>query len=130
MFEKASRKKLRFQTSKGLLTIEDLWDIPLKSQNGFSLDSIAKRLNRELRDEVEESFVDGKSSVRDLLELQFEIVKHIIAVRLQEAKDAQDKVLKQQKAAKIKDILARKEEDALANMTPEELTKMLNDLAA
>ena len=31
MFQKASRLKLRFDSPKGLLSVEDLWDLPLTS---------------------------------------------------------------------------------------------------
>lgn len=41
MFQQATRLKLRFSTSQGQLTVEDLWDIPLTSTRNASLDSIA-----------------------------------------------------------------------------------------
>ncbi len=41
MFEEASKLKLRFETTRGLVAVEDLWDIPLIGNNGFSLDILA-----------------------------------------------------------------------------------------
>ena len=41
LFEKASKMKLRFSTTKGVLSTEDLWDLSLES-----LDRIAKNLKR------------------------------------------------------------------------------------
>ena len=38
IFEKASKQKLRFVTSKGMISSEDLWDMSLQS-----LDIIAKK---------------------------------------------------------------------------------------
>ena len=57
LFEIASRNKLRVPTTKGDLTVEQLWDLPLKSANGLSLDSIAIALNKQLESKAT-SFVD------------------------------------------------------------------------
>ena len=81
MFEKASRLKLRFDTPKGMITTEDVWDLPLTSRNGASLDNLAKDLNRTIKETEEESFVADKSARNTVLELKFDIVKHIIEVK-------------------------------------------------
>ena len=46
IFEQASRNKLRFDTNiKGVISTEDLWDLPLTSDTGrVNLDDIAKAL--------------------------------------------------------------------------------------
>ena len=49
MFERAAKRKLRFTSSKGSLSVEDLYDLSLTS-----LDSIAKGVNRQLKAEAEE----------------------------------------------------------------------------
>jgi hypothetical protein len=128
LFEIASREKFRFMTNKGSLTVEDLWDLPLRGS--ISLDSIAKGLNRQIREAGEESFVDTISPAQSALTLKFELVKYVIRVRLDEAKAAQDKVVKAQKVEKIKEILAKKEDNKLESLNEDELKKMLTDLAA
>lgn len=130
MFEKASRLKVRFTTSKGQLTVEDLWDLPMTSQNAATpnLNAIAKDLNRQLRDEDIIDFVDEKTPTRALLELKFGLVKHIISVRRQEATDRTTAIANKQKADRIQDILKTREDQALANMSTEDLTKMIQDL--
>lgn len=83
MFEEASRTKLRFTpTNGGIITTEDLWDLPLLSSTGVCLDDLAKKLNQKLKDESEESFVVKKSKTKSRTELQFNIVKHIIQHKL------------------------------------------------
>src|SRR4051812_25988135 len=85
MFDQATRLKLRFPTNKGNISIEDLWDLPLSSKNGCDLDSTAKAVNARLKSAQEESFVAiSPNPERAVLELQLEVVKHIIAVRLRE----------------------------------------------
>ena len=36
IFEYATRAKLRFASSRGDLTVEQLWDVPLRSTDGFA----------------------------------------------------------------------------------------------
>ena len=49
LFEVAARKKYRFDSQKGLLSVEELWDLPLQSTKSVSLDSIAIALNKEIK---------------------------------------------------------------------------------
>jgi hypothetical protein len=128
MFEKASRLKLRFESSKGLLTVEDLWDLPLTSRRaGTSLDDLAKNINRQLKEDQEESFVE-RSTKNTELELAFDIIKHIITVRLAE-NDAK-RVLAENKAKKEKllEVIARKEDAAYDNMDINDLKRMVEEL--
>lgn len=83
LFEKAARKKYRFPSIKGLLTVEDLWDLPLTSNTGVDLNTVAKTINNSLKAAQEENFVDTRpNKERALFENQLEVVKHIIAVKI------------------------------------------------
>lgn len=66
MFEKASRMKLRFNTQRGVLSVEDLWDLPL-----IQLDNIATALNKKLQESKTESFI--KTRTKDTTELELKI---------------------------------------------------------
>lgn len=127
IFEQASRCKLRFETTKGLLTVEDLWDLPLSSSNGVCLDSIAKVLNKQLSDN-EVSFVHQQSKQSKLVSLKFEIVKYIINTRLNEAKINEEKVVKQSKLNQINELLKKREDDKLNEMSIEDLMKLKESL--
>ena len=59
-FEKASRLKLRFNTAKGDITVEDLWDLKLESRNGFDLESVAQSLNRAVKRVVRKVLLRGE----------------------------------------------------------------------
>lgn len=129
MFEQATRQKFRFKSAKGSLSVEDLWDLPLTTESGerASLDDIAKALNKELKAKGdEESFVHAKGEVEDTVTpVMFEIVKHIIKVKLEEAdvrKKARDIRLQKQK---IMAIIAKKEDEKLEGASIEELRAMV-----
>lgn len=125
MFEKASRLRLRFNgVAPGKLTVEDLWRLPL-SGKGVCLDSVAKALNKQLKDTEEESFVVKKSAVDEETTLKFNIVKRIIEVRLAEAEAAKEKREKSEKRQKILGILADKEDEDLKGKSVDELKALL-----
>ena len=48
IFEQASRAKLRFDSVKGQLVTEQLWDLPLQSKTNFDLDTVAKGISGAL----------------------------------------------------------------------------------
>lgn len=125
MFKEASRLKLRFSTPIGLLSTEDLWDLPLESKTKVNLDSIAILLNREIKDTKEESFI-SKSKVNPVTELKLEIVKAIIAVKLQEADEKLKAKIKAEQRNKIDAIISKKEDASLEAMSLEELKALRN----
>ena len=84
MFEKATRLKLRFPF-RGQIGVEDLWDFGVRQ-----LDEIYKALNGQLKAQEGESLLDEKSDANEVLELQIDIVKHIVAVKLAEAKEREN----------------------------------------
>src|SRR5574343_985382 len=112
MFEQASRLKIRYATDRGNITTEDLWDIPLTSKNGLSLDNIAKGLYRELREADEVSFVDSNKT-NYLIQLKFDIVKHIIDVNIAENVKAKDALMNKEKKDKLAYIIQQKENEDL-----------------
>lgn len=128
MFEQASRLKLRFDTSLGKLTIEDLWDLPLSSRKGASLDNVAISLSTKVKDEVETSFVKKRDKANARLELKFNLVKHIIEVRLAEIDEAEQSAVAKTKRDAIDTILLEKEADALKGMSVEDLEKLKAEL--
>ena len=122
MFEIATRTKMRFPF-KGLVSVEDLWDLSVKD-----LDSIFKTLNAQVKKSQEESLLATKTKEDEALAIQIEIVKHIVKTKLDEAETAkQSKELKEKKQ-KIMEIMAAKKDEALHNMSVEELEAMLENL--
>ncbi len=128
MFEQATRDKIRFESPKGLLTTEDLWDLPLTSLRGANLNDIAKGLNRELKNTADEDFVNKAVKTDTILKLKFDVVKYIIDVRLAENATAKQAAEHREKKARLLELIARKQDENLAAKSVEELQAMVESL--
>lgn len=131
-FELASRLKLRFDSPKGQLTTEDLWDLPLTSPSGnrANLDSIAIALHRETRDVAEVvSFVETEaSSGSEELLLKFEIVRHVIRVKVAERDRAKEASDRKEKKQRLLALIAQKQDQELAGKSIDELRSLAESL--
>ena len=131
IFEAAVRQKLRFESPKGLLSIEDLWDLPLTSTAGkANLDDIALGLHQGLKNTAEiVSFVDDDKAKPDaVIQLKFDLVKHVIETRKKEnaaTLAAKDKAETKQR---LLEVLAKKRDSNLEAMSEEDLRKKLAEL--
>lgn len=129
VFEKATREKFRYPSAKGLLTTEQLWELPLTAKSGFSLDDVAKAVNAELKAGGTESFVSTEANpAQATLAAKLEVVKHIIAVRLAEDEAAKAAAAKKLEKEKLIEILGRKQDAVLENLTEAELLARINNL--
>ena len=127
IFEKASRGKIRFSTSVGQISTEDLWELPLTSESKVSLNGIAKGISKELRESDEDNFVGDKTPATATLELKLEIVKHVIEVKIEEANAKKSAASKKERKESIMSIIALKQQEEMMGKSVEELTKMLDD---
>ena len=129
MFEKASRLKLRFDTNKGMLSVEDLWDLPLLSAtNKVNLDDIARSLHRQLKNDDDVSFVNLDRKSDKVVQLKFDVVKYIIEVRLAEADAAKITRENREKKDRLLQLIAERQDDDLKNMHLDDLKKMVAEL--
>lgn len=130
LYKYAAKNGLRFPSTKGLLTVEQLFQMPLKSQTGFDLDSVARSLSASLKALGEESFVDTSATdpQKRLLTTSLDIVKDVIATKQAENKAALDKAEKSSKRRKLQDILAAKEEEKMGQASIDEIRKQLEEL--
>ena len=129
MFEKASRLKLRFTSPKGPITAEDLWDLPLTSSTGkANLDDLARQLHQSLESQKVGSFVTKTTPTEAGIQLQFDIVLHVIKVRLAEIEAAAQREATRAKKQQIMEIISRKETESLSNASLDELRAMLGSL--
>ncbi len=127
IFEQGTRAKLRFTTPNGMLGIEDLWDLPLVSRRA-NLDDIARYLDAELKSRASVSFVKEGSETNAATKLAFDIVLHIINVKLAEQKAASLAADNREKKQRIMTIIEQKQAEALSASSIEDLQQMLNTL--
>lgn len=124
IFEYAAKNKLRFPF-RGSITTEDLYDL-----SPANLDSIYKTLSREAKKNEEESLLADKTADDVQLGVKIEIVKHIVAEKLAAIDRAKKAAATKLQAEKIRAIIAKKQDAALEEMSPDELQKMLDELGA
>lgn len=131
MFEQAVRQKVRFDSPKGLLSVEDLWDLPLTSATGkANLDDIALGLNQQLKNTAEiVSFVDDDKAKPDaVIQLKFNLVKHIIDTRKRENSEELARRDRAETKQRLLAALAKKREAAVDTMSEEDLLKKIAEL--
>ena len=110
MFDLITRKKMRFNTERGVLTIEDVWDLNLDD-----LDEMAKGLRSELS-ASQESFVHKKPVDEDT-ELAFKAVIYIIDTKLAEREEAEKARKRAERKNMVMEALSQKELEELAEET-------------
>lgn len=121
VFEYATRKKVRFQF-KGQISVEDLWDLSLEN-----LDSIYKMLKAQAKAEQGESLLRKANPNEELLGVQIAIVTHIANTKLEEREARQKDRERRERNARIKEIIAQKQDADLQNKSVEELERMLEE---
>lgn len=129
MFEKAARLKLRFTTPVGDLSAEDLWDLPLTSRAGkANLDDLARALHQQIEQAPTVSFVKPTEPVSVIPQLKFDLVLHIIKVKLAEQEAAQKAQTTRERKQQIMALIEQKKNDALGASSIDELQAMLDAL--
>lgn len=126
LFEMASQFKFRYPY-KGMITTEDLWDLSISQ-----LDLVYKNLNKELKAIDGDSLIATKSADEGVkaneLKNKIEIVKYIFNHKQQAAELERMAAVNAAEKKRILDVLADKEDDAMRNMSKEELLKRLAEL--
>lgn len=129
LFEFASRHKIRFTSKRGALSVEQLWDVPLRSLDGFDLDAVAAEASRVVRDLADGSFVKpGRTPAQEKAEVALEVVKHIIQVKLDAEEEEAEKAANREERANLLRILAEKQGEKLSDLTERELQSRIDSL--
>ena len=126
LFQMAAQFKFRYPY-KGYITTEDLYDL-----SPSQLDVVYKNLNKELKAIDGDSLIASRTADEGVaaneLKNKIEIVKYIFNEKQAAADLARMAAENAEKKRHILDILAKKQDDALQNMSEDELRKMLSEL--
>jgi len=122
-FKQASQLKLRFNTDKGLLSVEQLWDL---SQNQLSnLIRSIKKVLKETDNDDELSFLTGEVKVDEENQLRFDIAKDIYMTKKKAQEEIRDASAIKEHNQKILALIAEKQEEGLKGKSVEELEALL-----
>lgn len=119
-FKLASQQKLRFQTNKGLLSTEQLWDLSLTD-----LDTLAVALEAEHKESGKKSFLT-KTSVKDkTAKLRFDVVLDVLNTKLEEQQIAAEAREIKEHNRKILQLISEKQDESLKGKSIKQLEAML-----
>ena len=122
-YKQASRLGLRFQTSKGLLSVEQLWQLGVTDLSN-AIKAVKKIL--KVTDDDDLSFlIDSKGVVDVENQLRFDILKDIYVTRKEDNAAIRDQALIKEHNQKILELIAEKKEGDLKGLSVEELEKLL-----
>lgn len=126
MYKEASQQKLRFATTKGSLSVEQLWDLSLTD-----LSTCVKNVKKILKktDDSELSFLDDTQTVDKENELRFAILKDVYLTKKAENEARRTAAARKEHEQKILALIQRKKDQSLENMSIEDLEKMLEPSA-
>lgn len=128
IYKEALLNRVRFSTNVGLLTLEEVMDLPLTSKSGLSVDSLAVDLVNKLKNENKEivSLVneDKEDIERYVDELKLEVLKDIIEYKKTLIEEKRKAQAENSEKRRIMEALARKKEDKYNDMSIEELEEL------
>lgn len=132
MYKKASRLKLRFESSRGPLTAEMLWDLKITELKTM-VKAQAEKLQKLERPGDDLSFLEeiitsNETKEIEIEKLRFDILKDVFITRKDEAKDAAADVKKKEELSHLREILRDKKEEELKKLSAEELEERIKKL--
>ena len=120
IYKQANRLGLRFNTNRGLLATEQLFQLSLTD-----LDALAVSLDTERGKSGKKSFIRETSVGDEIAKLKFDVALDVLNTVMKEQKDARESLDNKRKNEKILALIAEKQDGALKEKTVEELEAML-----
>lgn len=121
-----AQSKARFNSPRGPLTIEDLFDLPLTGP--FSLDSISTIVLAEQDAQPRKSLVQTTKPANKLADAKVEVLTAIIEYKQTQLEAKEKQIFNKQKKSKLMDQLADIEKGEISKMSKEDVLKELASL--
>lgn len=121
MFKQAAQLKLKFITNKGLLSVEQLFDLSF-SELSNSIKAVNKVLKKNNDDEL--SFLEDAKIVDVENQLRFDILKDVYQTKKKEAEEIRTAADVKAHNLKIDTLIAEKKDGQMKDMSIEELEKL------
>lgn len=126
IYKQAAQQKLRFETNKGNLTVEQLFDLPL-TVLATAIRNLRGTMKKEVQVEDDLSFLDQPIKANTANQLRFEILKDIYLTKKAEAVAIITNREREERNQRIMELIKNKQDKELENKSIEELKAMLND---
>ena len=121
-----AQSKVRFNSPRGPLTVEDLFDLPLTGP--FSLDSISTIVLAEQDAQPRKSLVTTTKAPNKIADAKVEVLTAIIEFKQTQLEAKEKLALNKQRKAKLMDQLANIEKGDIEKMSKEDVLKELASL--
>jgi hypothetical protein len=122
-FKEASKVKLRFSTSKGSLSVEQLWELT-QTELATCIKNVKKSLKKgDTEDDL--SFLDSTTTVDTTEQLRFDILKEVYLTKKSESEALRNAKEIKEHNQKIMELISSKKETELQSKSVDELMALL-----
>lgn len=125
LFALSTRRKHRFSTPQGLISTEDLWDLGMPA-----LDKIARGLHAMANTEPQFSLLGTVDPAVAEARLKLEVVTEVFNTLKAEAEQRRLNEAAQQEIQRLEELVHRKREADLADLSVEQLQQKLDEARA
>jgi hypothetical protein len=120
LFLKAARNKFRFKTTKGLLNVEQLFEL-----SKTELDKLYRELKSQ-QEQMVEGLIGRRSNTEN--DDKLSIVKYVFETIVSEEEAKKERIENKAKKEKILELIEEKEGESLKNKSLDELKKMAQEM--
>lgn len=126
IYKQAAQQKLRFDTTRGSLSAEQLFDLPL-TVLATAIRNLRGIMKKEVQVEDDLSFLDQPIKANTANQLRFEILKDVYLTKKAEVAAVIADRERKERNQRIMELIKNKQDKELENKSIEELKAMLDD---